>query len=124
MHSLGKLLSPARYREMVENTIHNYGICKMNPKSCINKRGRVSPEEERKDLMEHKLGRSISEHYSVPKLRRMLDYCSKIKHLPSTQMALVRNAKNILLAQKLTHIKKEPTDKSVSLLKNGRDERI
>jgi len=41
--------------------------------------------------MGHKSGRSMTEHYSVPELRRMLEYCSKITHPPSTQMALVRN---------------------------------
>jgi integrase len=62
---------------------HTFGTRLRNQALC--------PEEERKDLMGHKSGRSMTEHYSVPELRRMLEYCSKITHPPSTQMALVRN---------------------------------
>ena len=62
---------------------HTFGTRLRNQALC--------PEEERKDLMGHKSGRSMTEHYSVPELSRMLAYCSKITHPPTTQMALVRN---------------------------------
>ncbi len=50
-----------------------------------------SPEEDRKDLMGHKSGRSMTEHYSVPELTRMHDYVSKITHPPAKRMTLVKN---------------------------------
>jgi integrase len=52
------------------------------------------PEEERKDLMGHKSGRSMTEHYSVPELNRMLEYCEKISQPPTRQMVLIE--KNML----------------------------
>ena len=66
----------------VHSLRHTFGTRLRNEALC--------PEEERKDLMGHK-SRTMTEHYSVPELRRMLDYCSKLTHPPSTQMALVRN---------------------------------
>ena len=51
----------------------------------------LCPEEDRKDLMGHKSGRSMTEHYSVPELTRMHDYVSKITHPPAKRMTLVKN---------------------------------
>ncbi|MZH15636.1 MAG: hypothetical protein F3742_12875 [Nitrospinae bacterium] len=48
-------------------------------------------EEDRKDLMGHKSGRSMTEHYSVPELTRMDDYVSKITHPPAKRMTLIKN---------------------------------
>jgi integrase len=62
---------------------HTFGTRLRNQALC--------PEEERKDLMGHKSGRTMTEHYSVPELRRMLEYCSKITHPPCKQMVLMRN---------------------------------
>jgi integrase len=74
---------PSIAKSHVHSWRHTFGTRLRNQALC--------PEEERKDLMGHKSGRSMTEHYSVPELRRMLEYCSKITHPPSMQMALVRN---------------------------------
>ena len=76
------LKHPDIAKSHVHSWRHTFGTRLRNQALC--------PEEERKDLMGHK-SRTMTEHYSVPELRRMLDYCSKITHRPSTQMALVRN---------------------------------
>ena len=64
---------------------HTFGTRLRNQALC--------PEEERKDLMGHKSGRSMTEHYSVPELNRMLDYCEKISQPPAKQMVLVKGSK-------------------------------
>jgi integrase len=76
------LKHPDIAKSHVHSLRHTFGTRLRNQALC--------PEEERKDLMGHK-SRSMTEHYSVPELRRMLDYCSKITHPPSRQMALLRN---------------------------------
>ena len=53
----------------------------------------ICPEEERKDLMGHKSERSMTEHYSVPELNRMLEYCEKISQPPERQMVLIKRNK-------------------------------
>jgi integrase len=74
---------PSIGKSHVHSWRHTFGTRLRNQALC--------PEEERKDLMGHKSGKSMTEHYSVPELSRMLEYCSKITHPPSTQMVLVRN---------------------------------
>jgi len=59
--------------------------------SKVVKNPKINKLMKRKDLMGHKSGKSMTKHYSVPELSRMLEYCSKITHPPSTQMVLVRN---------------------------------
>jgi hypothetical protein len=51
------------------------------------------PEEERKDLIGYKSGRSMIEDYSVPELNRMLEYCEKISQPPERQMVLIERNK-------------------------------
>ena len=51
------------------------------------------PEEERKDLIRCKSGRSMIEDYSVSELNRMLEYCEKIYQPPERQMVLAKRNK-------------------------------
>jgi len=75
-----KVLSIAKSH--VHSWRHTFGTRLRNQALC--------PEEERKDLMGHKSGRSMTEHYSVPELNRMLEYLEKIAQPPARQMVLVK----------------------------------
>ena len=73
---------PSIAQSHVHSWQHTFGTRLRNQALC--------PEEERKDLMRHKSGRHITEHYSVPELNRMLEYCEKISQPPERQMVLVK----------------------------------
>ena len=64
---------------------HTFGTRLRNQALCS--------EEERKDIMGHKSVRSMIEHYLVPELDRMLEYCEKISKPPERQMVLVKRNK-------------------------------
>ena len=76
-----------RYPDIAKSHVHSW-------KHTVGTRLRnqaLCPEEDRKDLMGHKSGRTMTEHYSVPELTRMHDYVSKITHPPAKRMTLVKN---------------------------------
>ena len=50
-------------------------------------------EEERKDLIRYKSGRSMIKDYLVPELNRMLEYCEKTYQPPERQMVLAKRNK-------------------------------
>jgi hypothetical protein len=47
--------------------------------------------------MGHKSGRSMTEHYSVPELNRMLEYSEIISQPPTRKMVLVETSKLAVL---------------------------
>ena len=52
-------------------------------------------EQAEEELMGHK-SRSMTEHYSVPELRRLLNFCSKVTEPPTTQMDLEKTFQFLL----------------------------